>query len=197
MYLSGFFDRTPDKLPSPQARFAGNPQATGKDGGHTLNLHRFCREGVTLLGRLRGVENGRLSLAPDLKQSLAKVDQFEVEMCQQIDEYIRKEGIQAPEGVLESLKDGYEAPEVLSLDLKQAGITTVIWAMGFSFDFSLVRLPVLDDSGFPITEGGVTRFPGLYFCGLPWLPAMKSGILLGVGENAQRVTEHLRARIKD
>ena len=34
----GFIARTPDKLPSPQACFAGNPQLSGKAGGHSLNL---------------------------------------------------------------------------------------------------------------------------------------------------------------
>ena len=30
------------------------------------------------------------------------------------------------------------------LDLKNANITSVIWATGYSFDFAMVRLPVLD-----------------------------------------------------
>jgi putative flavoprotein involved in K+ transport len=152
---------------------------------------------VTLLGRLQGVENGRISLAPDLRENLARIDQFEVNLCQMIDQYIQREGLQAPEETLESLQDGYQAPELLSLDLKQAGITTIVWAMGFRFDFSLVKLPVFDQAGFPVTDGGVSRTPGLYFAGLPWLPGQNTGILLGVGENAERVTEHLCARDKD
>ena len=34
----GKLDQTVDQLPSPAARFAANPQATGKNGGHTMNL---------------------------------------------------------------------------------------------------------------------------------------------------------------
>jgi len=60
--LCGFLDRTPDRLPSPRARFAGNPQLSGKDGGHTLNLHQFYRDGVTLLGRIQGAKDGVLQL---------------------------------------------------------------------------------------------------------------------------------------
>ena len=57
---SGFLDRTPGTLPSPRARFAANPHLSGKAGGHSLNLHQFARDGVTLLGHIRGVEDGRL-----------------------------------------------------------------------------------------------------------------------------------------
>jgi hypothetical protein len=35
----GRVEQTADQLPSPSARFAANPQLSGKDGGHTLNLH--------------------------------------------------------------------------------------------------------------------------------------------------------------
>ena len=63
LVLAGFFDRTPDMLPSPKARFAPDPHLSGAGGGHTLNLHRFARDGVTLLGHLRGVSDGRLDVA--------------------------------------------------------------------------------------------------------------------------------------
>mgnify|MGYP006171604657 CR=1 FL=1 len=56
----GRVEQTADQLPSPSARFAANPQLSGKDGGHTLNLHQFARDGVKLLGRLVEVDTGRL-----------------------------------------------------------------------------------------------------------------------------------------
>jgi putative flavoprotein involved in K+ transport len=168
--LTGFLDRTVDQLPSPQARFASPPLLTGKDGGHALNMHRFYRDGVTLFGHLRGFEDGSLLLAPDLQENLAKSAQQEANMLKMIDMYIKKAGITAPPPEpLEVLGDAYAAPEVLSLDIQQAGIATIIWAIGYRFDFSLVRFPVFEDSGFPITRGGVTQVPGLYFAGLPWL----------------------------
>ena len=46
----GFIDRTVDQFPSPEVKFAGSAQGTGKDGGHTINLHQFARDGVVLLG---------------------------------------------------------------------------------------------------------------------------------------------------
>jgi putative flavoprotein involved in K+ transport len=41
-------------------RFAPNPQLTGKNGGHTLNLHQLARDGVTLLGRLVSANGDRI-----------------------------------------------------------------------------------------------------------------------------------------
>ena len=91
LVLAGFFDRTPDMLPSPKARFAPDPHLSGAGGGHTLNLHRFARDGVTLLGHLRGVTDGRLDVAPDLHESLSKADQFEAQLVKLIDGYICQE----------------------------------------------------------------------------------------------------------
>jgi len=66
---AGFFDRTVDKLPSPKAKFSGNPHLSGRDGGHTINLHQFVRDGVQLLGRITGGENNKIILADDLSFS--------------------------------------------------------------------------------------------------------------------------------
>ena len=38
----------------------------------TLNLHQFARDGVTLLGHLRGASGDTISLAPDLYETLAR-----------------------------------------------------------------------------------------------------------------------------
>jgi putative flavoprotein involved in K+ transport len=77
------------------------------------------------------------------------------------------------------------------------GITNVIWATSYAFDFSLVKLPVLDQDGFPIQTGGITAYPGLYFVGLPWLPTAKSGLLYGVGDNASSIAGNIMVRDRD
>jgi putative flavoprotein involved in K+ transport len=37
----------------------------------------------------------------------------------------------------------------------------------------------------------VTDYPGLYFVGLPWLHKPKSGLLLGVGEDAAYIAAQI------
>lgn len=183
----GFSDRTVDQLPSPKVKFAGSAHGTGKDGGHTINLHQFARDGVVLLGHIESIQEDRIVLAPDLKENLSKADEFEADFARNIDEYIEKIGLDAPDETLTELRDGYMAELIPELDLKSVGITSVIWATGFKFDFSLVKLPAFDEDGYPVQQRGVSAYPGLYFVGLPFLHTRNSGLLFGVGDDAALV----------
>ena len=188
---TGFLSRTVDQLPSPAQRFISNPLLSGKNGGHAMNPHQFYRAGITLLGRVIGYEAPSFHFAPDLKENLTKSDAAGANFCGMIDRYIQQNQLAAPEEKLNPLSDGYQAPIIESLDLQALGISVVIWANGYSADYGLVRLPVTDAQGFPVTQRGVTRFPGLYFLGMFWLHTPRSGLLLGVGDDA----EYLAGRI--
>ena len=190
----GFFDRTVDDLPSPRARFAGNPHVSGRDGGQSLNLHQFARDGVILLGHLKDADGETIRLSADLKENLKKADDFEHELVGRIDSLIAQTRVDAPTEELPALRDGYLADEIIELNLKAAGITSIVWAIGYMFDFSLVRLPVFDTYGYPVQKRGVTEYPGLFFVGLPWLHKQKSGLLVGVGEDAEFVASAIAAR---
>jgi putative flavoprotein involved in K+ transport len=185
--LTGFIDLTPEQLPPGMGKFEGIPHLSGTKGGHTLNLHHFARDGVTLLGHLRGIAGDKVWLAPDLPQNLAKADQFELDALKMIDGYIQTNGLDAPAEELPQLRDGYEQPIIEALDLKAMGINTIIWATGYTFNYKLVKLPIHDEDGFPLQTSGVTPHPGLYFVGLPWMPSERSGFLLGVGKSAQHI----------
>jgi len=180
----GMFDESVNGLPSPQAKFAPNPQLTGVDGGHTINLHQFVQDGVTLLGRLLDVENDKAIFDSDLIENLKKIDSFESEVIRFIDDIIDKSGENVPKETLPDLQDGYNSEIITELALKESNITTIIWACGFSFDYSIVKLPVFDEAGYPIHKNGITEIPGLYFVGLLWLSKAKSSLLYGVGEDA-------------
>jgi putative flavoprotein involved in K+ transport len=193
----GLYDRTVDQLSSPQAKFAGKPHISGTMGGHTLNLHQFARDGVTLLGHLQGVGNGTLHLATDLWDSLVIADAHEAAFTAAVDAYIAGSGMVAPEETLSALGDGFRTPPIRELDLKSSGIANIVWATSYAFDFSLVKLPVLDGDGFPIQTAGATAYPGLYFVGLPWLPVAKSGLLYGVGDNAHLIANHMMGEHSD
>jgi putative flavoprotein involved in K+ transport len=176
-----------EKLPSPKARFIGNPQVSGKDGGHSLSLHQFVRDGVKLLGHILGVRDGRVVFKPDLKENLAKTDKAEKDIIAMIDHFIETNDINVPQETVPDLQDGYTIEVITELDLKSVDINTIIWAMGYTFDYSLVKLPVTDEDGFPIQKRGVTQYPGLYFVGMNWLSTRKSAILLGVNEDVKSI----------
>jgi putative flavoprotein involved in K+ transport len=186
--LIGFLDRTSAELASPGDKVFGSLHSSGKGGGHEINLHKFCRDGIILLGHLRGYEDGKLVITQDLKENLTKSDAINANLTRMIDEYIQKNAMNAPVEETIILDDGFRMPEVASLDLLAQGISTIIWATGYSFE-SLVNLPLVDPYGYPITDRGVTSYPGLYFLGMPWMNKMKSGFLMGIAESAQYLAE--------
>ncbi len=189
----GFFHLTQEQMPPGSTKFDAIPHLSGSNGGHTLNLHQFARDGVTLLGRLLDASDRRVSLAPNLHENLARADGFEGMMVGMIDGYIKEHGLDIPPEDLPRPRDGFDQPVLEEIDLDKTGVSTVIWATGYSIDYSLVKLPVCDGDGFPIQDHGVTSYPGLYFVGMPWMPGESSGFLIGVGESAR----HIAASITD
>jgi putative flavoprotein involved in K+ transport len=189
--MAGLYERTVDSLKSPAEKSACHPQTSGRRGGHDIYLRQLAQGGVTLLGRVEALDDGHLTLAPDLKENLRKADEFAENILKQLDEAVGKMGMPLPEDQNPRGVGGavpHEDDPVLDLDLKAARITSIVWATGYQADFSFVRAPVLDDAGQPLQRQGVTAVPGLYFVGLEWLHKPKSGLLLGVGEDAEHIT---------
>jgi putative flavoprotein involved in K+ transport len=74
-------------------------------------------------------------------------------------------------------------------------VANVIWCNGYQAGFSWIDLPVFDDGGQPRHERGVvTGETGLYFVGLPFLYAMSSTMIHGVGRDAKHVVRAIAAR---
>ena len=83
------------------------------------------------------------------------------------------------------------APHRRSIGLGAESVTAIVWATGFSYDFSWIDLPVCDEMGCPVTDRGATSVPGLYFMGLDWMVPRKSGLLSSVGDDARHAGEHI------
>jgi putative flavoprotein involved in K+ transport len=191
----GFMDAHVDTLASSRMRFAPNPAATGKNGGGDLNLHQFAKDGVTLLGHVVGAQDNIMFFAADLIENLTKSDDFVAQLQQDFDAFIDKQALDAPPATFGPLpRDGYDAEIIEQLDLSAHGISSIIWATGYQFDYSWIKLPILDQDNYPIQERGVSAFPGLYFVGLYFMHTRKSGLLLGVAADAEYLAQHIVAR---
>jgi putative flavoprotein involved in K+ transport len=176
------------------ARKEANHYVTGRGGGHDLDLRAFAREGMALHGRLLDVDDARLTFAGDLPGNLDAADATAERIKDTIDRWIDAQGIDAPpeerySAVWEPDGDG-SAP----LDLEAAGVRTVIWATGFRSDWSWVRLPIFDGTGYPEHRRGVTADDGVCVVGLPWLHTWGSGRFAGIAKDAAFVAEHLALR---
>ena len=79
----------------------------------------------------------------------------------------------------------------LELDLASAGITSIIWATGFSVDYSWLQVDAVDENGRPVHRRGVSSEPGVYFLGLPWLSRRGSTFIWGVWHDAKYLADHI------
>ncbi|NKM86581.1 MSMEG_0569 family flavin-dependent oxidoreductase [Rhizobium laguerreae] len=170
-----------------------NHYLTGRDGGRDIDLRKFALEGMALYGRMSGIAAGRMLFEPNLKANLDGSDRVYNGINALIDRHIAEKGIDALAGSPYVPAWEPEA-EIAELDLKAEGITSVIWATGFSPDWSFVGLPIFDGNAYPVHRRGVTAVDGVYVLGLPWLWTWGSGRFLSVGRDAEHVVGHLAAR---
>ncbi|QYD68247.1 MSMEG_0569 family flavin-dependent oxidoreductase [Paraburkholderia edwinii] len=169
-----------------------NHYVTGRDGGRDIDLRRFAQEGMELYGRLDDLRDGCLQFAPNLTANLDSADDTYNRINASIDAFIDRQRIDAPPG--EPYQPAWRPRhERTSLDLATSGITSVIWCIGFTPDFSWLDAPVFNGRGYPAHTRGITPQAGLYFIGLPWLHTWGSGRFSGIACDAEHVVDAIRA----
>ncbi len=167
--------------------------------GHTVSLQSLARQGAVILGRLLDVDGNSLVLSDDAAAHVRFADEISQRRKADVDAYIAQAGIALP-----SLEDDPAdepdphakcASPLRRLDLHGAQVGSIIWATGFTADFSWISLPVLDGEGMPVHERGVSPVLGLYFVGFPWLNKRKSGLIGGVGEDAEYIVNAIAEQL--
>jgi putative flavoprotein involved in K+ transport len=167
---------------------------SGAYGGKTIDFRKLAHEGMTLVGRVETCKAGVLEIAGDLRQNLARGDADYNTVLDQADAYAQENGLDMPlEPEARAITPDPDCVinPVLSLDLKKAGITSIIWATGYVPDYSWVKIDAFDEKGRPRHERGVSVVPGLYFLGLPWLSNRSSSFIWGVWNDAKYLSEKL------
>jgi putative flavoprotein involved in K+ transport len=189
----GHYARSIDEFDDAGAvRMRANHYVTGRDGGRDIDLRAFARDGMRLYGRLIGMDGTALEFADDLKVNLDRADAVAEGIKDAIDVYITAHGIAAPdEARYVPVWEPSEQPG--SLDLADAGITSVVWSTGFARDHRWIEIPAFDGRGYPMHWRGATVCPGLYFLGLPWQHSWGSGRFEAVGRDAEFLANHIDA----
>lgn len=187
----GRFDVPVDTFPN--RNYPPPTVMTGVDGGYDLCPRRIGSDGAILLGRVVGMADGHIRLADDANQLLNQADMSCTEFILAAKALGDNMGLPPIDDEVPSLKAGPPVRSILSLDLKDVGVTSIIWTTGYSLDFGWIKLPVLDTHGQPLQNRGVTRYPGLYFLGLHWMHTFRSGLLSYVGQDAAFLAEHIDA----
>jgi putative flavoprotein involved in K+ transport len=192
---SGLYDVPRKDFVSPDGRIPARPLLGAR---HTISLQSLSAQGVVLLGYFTGIADGRLIFANDVCENIGFGDEAAATARRHIDDHIAHLGLDAPmatDDAAETVAPRLPTPPILSLDPSQHDLTTVIWCTGFEGDYDFVQVPgVLNARGQPLEREGLTEAPGIYFAGVDFSSTRKSGIIVGIAEEAERLVGHIVAR---
>lgn len=188
--ITGAMDVPAEMLKANAGLNAMQPQVSGKGVlGHTVSYQSLHSMGVTVLGTFTGFENEKFTFTDNsavfiqfadraseaIKQKVAAFTALHPEILTKDEDVdvadITDENLDSASGITE-IKAGIE------------GITTVIWATGFGYDFNYLDTSLLDEKQRPMHVNGIMAGTGLYCIGFPWLRTKKSGLVYGVADDA-------------
>lgn len=164
-------------------------QLVGAPDRSDINLACLQAQGVRLAGRLHAVRGDEIAFSRDLAATIAAADAKQDRLLGEIDRYA---------GFSTGPESGWPERITIAPDsdpqrisLKGEGITTIIWATGFTRSFPWLKLPVLSGSGEIENRGGATAMPGVYALGFRFLRKRDSNFIVGAGTDAMAVSRHL------
>jgi putative flavoprotein involved in K+ transport len=178
------------------ARRQPSMQLVGRDGPD-LDLAHLDRLGIDLVGRALDFEGQRVRFGAQLRQSCAEATVRRRRLLDGIDAILRA-GCDKAEAPAET--PTFVPPDAGrgTLDLRAAGIGSVVWATGYRRRYDWLELPLTDSAGELRHDGGLTAAPGIYTLGLRFLRRRNSNFIDGVGRDAEElaadIARHLRHR---
>jgi putative flavoprotein involved in K+ transport len=167
---------------------------SGARGGHTVDFRQLAQQGVQLVGMTASYQHNLVTFSPDLAENVPQGDANYLSLLDAADAYIADNGLDLPEEP--SAREFLPEPTCMTtpltqLDLKAAGITTVIWATGYVADYRWLDADAFTETGKPQHHRGVSSAPGIYFLGLPWLSRRGSTFIWGVWHDAKYIADHI------
>jgi len=169
---------------------------SGFDGGKTVDFRDLANSGITLLGLTTSFENGVLKFADDLERNIARGDANFLSVLTEADEFIAQNNLDLPlepeAHILGPMPETALNP-IREIDLAAAGITTILWATGYSVDYGWLQVPrALTEAGKPAHQRGVSNANGIYFLGQPWLSRRGSAFIWGVWHDAKFLADQIQ-----
>jgi len=174
---------------------------SGARGGETIDFRRLAAEGMMLVGVTKSYQGGKLTFANDLAANIARGNANYMSLLDEADAYVARNGLDLPldpeARKAEPDPDCVTHP-ILSLDLAEAGIKSIIWATGYSADYSWLKIDpnAFDEKGKPRHHRGVSVEPGIYFLGLPWQSRRGSSFVWGVWHDAKHLADRISTQRK-
>ncbi|HEY2023744.1 NAD(P)/FAD-dependent oxidoreductase [Paraburkholderia sp.] len=167
---------------------------SGARGGHMVDFRRLANQGITLVGLTKSIDNGVVAFEADLSDNIRRGDENYLSLLDAADAYAARNGLDLPEEpearVIPADPECVTHP-LRDLDLAQAGVTSIVWATGYAVDFGWLKVDAFDENGKPKHQRGVSKEPGIYFLGLPWLSRRGSAFIWGVWHDAKHIADHI------
>jgi putative flavoprotein involved in K+ transport len=172
---------------------------SGARGGHTVDFRRLAIEGITLVGLTESCTNGTMFFKGDLAENLAIGDDSYLGLLAEADVYVVRNGLDLP--TEPDARTILPDPECVThpireLNLADAGVASIVWATGFTSDYSWLRVDAFDDQGRPKHHRGVSSEPGVYFLGLSWQSRRGSAFIWGVWHDAKLIADRITTHRK-
>jgi len=167
---------------------------SGAHGGNTVDFRALAASGITLLGMAGPYDDGVVSFASDLRTNIENGDANYLSMLDEANAYITRNGLDLPEEpqarILGPDPDCMTNP-IRELDLAASGITSIVWATGFAFDYGWLQVDAFDGTGKPKHQRGISSEPGVYSLGLPWQSRRGSSFIWGVWHDAKYLADQI------
>ncbi|MGD9704880.1 MAG: NAD(P)-binding domain-containing protein [Acidimicrobiia bacterium] len=190
--MIGAFDKSIDDVRDAiAARTEPSLQLVGRRDHSTLDLATLQSQGVQLAGRLVGADGSRVSFDTNLPSVIVAADRQMARVLARIDDSIVRNGLSSEVLEAEPIANVGPTPVTESLDLRTAGIRSVVWATGHRRRYEWLQLPILDPRGEIQQYRGVTPLPGAYVLGQRFQHFRNSNFIDGVGRDARYVAEHI------
>lgn len=191
--LMGYYDLDVARHPLREGvRDKTNHYVTGRDGGREIDLRRRALEGMELYGVMSDVHGDEITMQPNLTKNLDDADAVNESIKASIDKFIAANDFDArPEMPYQPA--WVPETERTVLNFREAGITAVVWCIGFLTDYRWIDLPVFNGRGSPMHQRGVTSVAGAYFVGLPWQYTWGSARFSGIARDAAHIAEQIHS----
>jgi putative flavoprotein involved in K+ transport len=172
---------------------------SGSRGGHTVDFRRLAHQGVTLVGLTKSFNDGVVTFEDDLAANIRRGDENYLSLLDAADAYAERNGLdlpQEPEARIIPADPECVTHPLHDLALAEAGVTSIVWATGYAVDFNWLKVNAFDEKGKPTHQRGVSKEPGIYFLGLPWLSRRGSAFIWGVWHDAKHIADHIATQRK-
>lgn len=181
-----------------RARSLPSPQLIGTSERRSIDLNSLAAAGVEIVGRLGRIVGCVAQFSGALANTCTLADLKANRLLTRLDAWADALGLDSDVGPPERMEPTSitATRPVLELDLRRAGVRSVLFATGYRPDLSWLELTVVDGKGRIRHSGGVVDgAPGVYVVGYPMLRRRRSSYISGASSDSAELAQLLHGHL--